>query len=50
MLSEKETKVLNETRLRNMKRRYARLSQHAELTKETLELKKEIDSLESAMT
>ena len=45
-LSEKETRVLKETRLRNMKRKYAKLVQHADLDEYAIELKCEIDGLE----
>ena len=46
MLNDKEKRVLEETHLRNLKRRYAKLIQHADLTDEALEVKKEIDFLE----
>jgi hypothetical protein len=50
MLSDKEQKVYNETRLRNLKRKYSRIKEHSELTDIALKLKKQIDELESAMT
>ena len=40
-------KVLLETRLRNLKRKYAKLSQYSRLVEEVLEIQKEIQSLES---
>lgn len=49
VLTEKEMKCLNETRLRNLKRRYSKIKEHAELTDAALKLKKEIESIESAM-
>ena len=45
-LPEKERKTLLKTRLRNMKRKYAKITQHADLGEEAIELKCEIDSLE----
>lgn len=42
----KERKTLLETRLRNIKRKYARIIQHAELGEEAIELKAEIDGIE----
>lgn len=49
VLSDKEQKVLQETRLRNLKRKYARLTQHADLTNEAMKVKNEIDSLENQL-
>ena len=46
MLTEKEQKVLMETKLRNLKRKYSKLIQHADLTEMAIELKAEIDGLE----
>ena len=46
MLTEKEQKVLMETRLRNLKRKYSKVLQHADLTEMAIELKAEIDGLE----
>ena len=43
---DKEKRTLLETRLRNLKRRYAKVSQHADLATEAIELKADIDSLE----
>jgi hypothetical protein len=42
----KERKALLNARLRNMKRKYARIIQHAELGEQAIELKAEIDSIE----
>lgn len=49
MLNDKEKRVLEETRLRNLKRRYAKLVQHADLADEAFEVKKEIDFLEEKL-
>ena len=46
VLSDKEKKVLMQTRLRNLKRRYAKMIQHADLLEECIELKAEIDGIE----
>ena len=45
-LSDKEMKVLLRARLRNLKRKYAKLIQHSEITEQCLELKSDIDNLE----
>ena len=49
MLSIKEKKVLNETKLRNLKRKYAKMIQHADLLDECAELKSEINRLEKEL-
>ena len=49
VLSENERRVLNETRLRNLKRRYAKVIQIPELTEEAIELKADIDALEKQL-
>jgi hypothetical protein len=46
VLNDKERKTLNRTRLRNMKRRYAKMIQHPDLAEECISLKCEIDGLE----
>ena len=46
ILSEKERRVLKQTRLRNLKRRYAKMKEHSDLTEETIEIKADIDALE----
>ena len=46
MLTEKEQRVLKETQLRNLKRKYSKVIQHADLTDMALELKSEINTLE----
>ena len=38
-----EQKVYVQTRLRNLKRKYAKVSKHADLTEQAIELKAEID-------
>lgn len=45
-LSKKEKKAMLNARLRNMKRKYAKLSNHAEFAEDCIDLKCEIDSLE----
>ena len=50
MLSDKERKCLNETRLRNLQRKYTKLKEHPELTEDAIKTKKEIEKLQSAMT
>ena len=45
-LSNKERKTLKKTRLRNLKRKYAKMMQHSDLAEECIELKCDIDSLE----
>lgn len=42
-----EKRVLFETRLRNLKRKHAKLSQHAELAEEYFEIGKEIEEVEA---
>lgn len=49
MLSEKEALCLKKTRLRNLRRSYAKLIQHPELTNECLFLHKEIKQLENEL-
>lgn len=44
-LTPKEERVLKETRLRNLKRKYAKITQHPDLTEEAIELKADIDYL-----
>ena len=45
-LSNKEKKAMLKARLRNMKRKYAKIAQHSEFAEECIDLKAEIDSLE----
>lgn len=45
-MNDKERKLLLETRLRNIKRKYAKIIQHAELNEEAIELKAEMDQIE----
>ena len=45
-LTHKERKTLKKTRLRNLKRKYAKMIQHSDLEEECIELKCDIDSLE----
>ena len=44
-LSKKEKRVLKETRLRNLEKKYSKLIQHADLTEQAIEVKAEMDSL-----
>lgn len=46
VLSDKEQKTLKKTRLRNLKRKYAKMIQHPDLLEECIELKAEIDGIE----
>ena len=50
LLSERELRVLKETRLRNLKRKYAKLIQHADLTDEASNIKMKIDCLEKELS
>lgn len=49
-MNEKELRVYKMTRLRNLKRKYARMIQHADLIEDCIDLKCEIDSLERELT
>ena len=49
-LPDREQKVLKETRLKNLKRKFAKLSAHADLGEEAIELKCEIDALERELS
>ena len=44
-----ERKAYMEVRLRNLKRRYARVKEHADLVEEAIELKADIDTLEKEL-
>ena len=48
-MNDRETLVFKQTRLRNLKRKYAKLIQHASLLEETETVKAEIDSLEKEL-
>ena len=48
-MTPEEQKVFTETRLRNLKRRYSKLTNHSDLTDEALTVKKEIESLEAQL-
>lgn len=48
-MDEKQTRVFNETRLRNLRRHYVKLTQHPELTDVALTVKKEIETLEEEL-
>ena len=45
-----ETKVFLETKLRNLKRKQAKISQHAELTDEYFKINKEIQNIEAQLS
>ena len=45
-LSDKERKTLLKTRLKNLKRKYSKQIQHADLMEQSIELKAEIDGIE----
>ena len=49
-LSDKEQRVLKQTRLKNLKRKFAKISQHADLGEEAIELKSDIDALERELS
>ena len=44
-----ERKAYMEVRLRNLKRKYAKIKQHADLVEEAIELKADIDTLEKEL-
>ena len=46
----KEKQVMLQARLRNLKRKYAKISQHPDLGEEAIELKADIDALEREIT
>ena len=45
-----ETKVFLQAKLRNLKRKNAKLSQHAELTDEYFAIQKEIESIKAQLS
>ena len=49
-MNPKEEKVFKETRLRNLKRKYSKLIQHADLTPEAEKLQHEITNLENQLS
>ncbi len=49
MMMSKERRVLLETRLRNLRRRYVHLLQHADLMEEARETKREISEIETEL-
>ena len=46
IMNDRELKVYLETKLRNLKRSYAKLVNHADMIEECIELKAEIDGIE----
>ena len=49
-LNNLETKVFLETKLRNLKRKQAKLSQYSSLTEEYFEIDKEIQNIEAQLS
>ena len=49
-MEDKQRKTLLEARLRNLKRKYAKIVQHSSLVQEALELKHEIDEIDAQIT
>lgn len=45
-MNDREAFVYKKTRLRNLKRKYAKMRKHADLLEECIELKADIDALE----
>ena len=45
-MNERERKAFLKAKLRNLKRKYAKVVQHSDLAEESIELKDDIDSLE----
>lgn len=45
-MNNKEHRIYLQTKLRNLKRRYAKINQHPDLAEEAIELKADIDSIE----
>jgi hypothetical protein len=45
-MTDKEREVFLKTKLRNLKREYAKVRQHADLGEEAIELKSQIDGIE----
>ena len=46
LMTDKERQVFLKTKLRNLKRKYAKVRQHADLGEEAIELKSQIDGIE----
>ena len=46
VLTDKERKAMLKARLRNLKRKYSKIIQHADLGEEAIDLKADIDALE----
>jgi len=44
-MDEKELRVYNETKLRNLQRKYSKLKEHPELTEEAIDVKSKIDAI-----
>jgi hypothetical protein len=45
-MNQKEKRIFLETKLRNLRRKYAKMIQHPDLLEECIELKAEIDGIE----
>ena len=48
-MTPKEKRTYKQTKLRNLKRKYAKIKQHADLVEEAIELKADIDTLEKEL-
>lgn len=48
-MNENEKRTYKQTKLRNLKRKYAKIKQHADLVEEAIELKADIDTLEKEL-
>ena len=46
----RERNAMLKTRLRNLKRKYAKISQHADLGEEAIEIKADIDAIERELS
>lgn len=46
LMTDKERQLFLRTKLRNLKRKYAKVRQHADLGEEAIELKSQIDGIE----
>ena len=49
-MSNRERKAMLKARLRNLKRKYAKISQHADLGEEAIEIKADIDAIERELS
>ena len=49
-MSDKKRKAFLKVRLRNLKRRYAKICQHADLGEDAIDIKADIDSIERELS